>query len=154
MSLVYCVDKTCVGLNAMWNRCLVVRCVCSPLLPAERLPFTIPPSGQATNLSEGHQHWQPCPPPPLLFLSLLSLSHHFFPSSRDSWFFLYHSFCNSSCRPLPDPFCSSFPSTMSIRSLLCASPSAETFGLLTPCFSRLSSTHSTVAPARSLALWV
>lgn len=46
------------------------------------------------------------------------------------------------------------PSTMSIRSLLCASPSAETFGLLTPCFSLLSSTHSTVAPARSLAVWV
>lgn len=116
----------------------------SPFLPLAR-PLTFQ---KATSTDS------PALPPPFLFLSLLSLSHHFFPSSRDSWFFLYHSFCNSSRRPLPNPFCSSFPSTMSIRSLFCASPSAETFGFLTPCFSLLSSTHSTVAPACSLAVWV
>lgn len=54
----------CVCMCALWP-CFQSLTTASHLLPAERLPFTSPPSGQATNLSEGHLNWQSCPHPSL-----------------------------------------------------------------------------------------
>ena len=121
-------------------KCHVKMCVCvcyealypqpdhsSPLLPAERLPFTISPSGQATNLSERPPALTALPPP---FLTpFLSFHASFLNLACDS--FLISFFLRAA--PSLTFLCSFSPllSQLSLHlpAFSCLSPSPLTFKL-------------------------
>lgn len=126
----------CVCMCALWP-CFQSLTTASHLLPAERLPFTSPPSGQATNLSEGHLNWQSCPHPSLPVP--LSLP----PPWQRLMVPYYIFFCNHSRCLCPTLSASFFFFFISVRPP-CVISSAVLSDLLVPFFSLCPPPHSSL----------